>query len=449
MSRPTPRWRRALSPILLVAAMLMLALGQLALYATHDLFDSDRFADRAVTALDTDEGRALVGARVADGIIARDPDLIGARPLLEGASEGVAASAPFDQLFRSVVEDLHRTVFGGDRDTIALKLADVGVLVIETLQSVAPDLARDIPKEIEPRLVALSDEEGSLLVDGARIAENTQWIALASLALAAALLAAAVAISPDRRRTVGRAALSVAALAILLVIGFEVGRALIGSRFDDQVTADGARAAWDALLGGLRTWNVVLAAVGLVIAAAAASLLRPLEAGAGARRAFGIVTTTPTRPGARAARAAALVAGGVAIVAAHELVLRLAVLGLGVFVLYAGVSEALRLALPAQERHARASALAGAPGGARYWRAWWPLWRARPWSASRWPEAPREPRSTSARATAAPICATEPSTRLPSPPPTTRCRPPTRRGGSSPRTNGRSHPSSRRASAAS
>jgi len=28
MSRPTPRWRRALSPILLVAAMLMLALGQ-------------------------------------------------------------------------------------------------------------------------------------------------------------------------------------------------------------------------------------------------------------------------------------------------------------------------------------------------------------------------------------------------------------------------------------
>jgi len=70
---------------------------------------------------------------VADGIIARDPDLIGARPLLEGASEGVAASAPFEQLFRSVSEDLHRTVFGGDRDTVALKLADVGVLVIETL----------------------------------------------------------------------------------------------------------------------------------------------------------------------------------------------------------------------------------------------------------------------------------------------------------------------------
>ena len=74
-----------------------------------------------------------MGARVADGIIARDPDLIGARPLLEGASEGVAASAPFEQLFRSVSEDLHRTVFGGDRDTVALKLADVGVLVIETL----------------------------------------------------------------------------------------------------------------------------------------------------------------------------------------------------------------------------------------------------------------------------------------------------------------------------
>jgi len=333
--------------------MLCLTVGELALYASYNLFDSDRFADRAVAALEADEVRALVGARVADGIIARDADLIGARPLLEGASEGVAASAPFEQLFRGVVEDVHRTVFGGDRDTVALKLADVGVLVIETLQSVAPDVAASVPQEIEPKLVAVSDQQGSLLVDGARVAEEAEWIAIGALVLSAALLAAAIAVSPDRRRTAGRAAISVAAVAILLVVAFEVGRALIGTRFEDEVTTDGARAAWDAFLGDLRTWNVVLAAIGLVTAAAAASLFRPLEAGAGVRRAFAVVSTAPARPGARAARAAALVAAGVVIIAAHELVLRLAVLGLGIFVLYAGVSEALRLALPPEERHPR------------------------------------------------------------------------------------------------
>src|SRR5687768_5178630 len=150
MTGPAPRWRRVAAPVLLVAAMLTLAIGVVTLYATYNLFDADRFSDRAVSALETDEVGAVVGARVADGIIKRDEDLIGARPLLEGASETVATSAPFEALLRSVVVDLHRTVFGGDRDTVALKVADVGVLVIETLQSVAPRIASDIPKEIEP-----------------------------------------------------------------------------------------------------------------------------------------------------------------------------------------------------------------------------------------------------------------------------------------------------------
>jgi len=42
------RWRRVASPILIAAAMLLLAVGELALYGSYNLFDSDRFADRAV-----------------------------------------------------------------------------------------------------------------------------------------------------------------------------------------------------------------------------------------------------------------------------------------------------------------------------------------------------------------------------------------------------------------
>lgn len=354
MNRSPARWRRVAAPILLVAAMLMLALSVLSLYASFELFDADRFGDRAISALETDEGRALVGATVADGIIARDPDLIGARPLLEGASEAVATSAPFEQVLRSVVVDLHRTVFGGDRDTVALKLADVGVLVIETLQSVAPRLAADVPKEIEPRLVSLSSGgDSGVLVDGARIAKEVEWLAVVSSLLFLALLAGAIVVAPDRRRMATRAALAVAGVALLLVIAYELGRALAGARFDDPVTSDAARVAWDALLSDLRTWSIALAVAGLVVGGAAASLLRPLDAGAGLRRAYRAVADTPARPRARAARAALLIAAGIVIVAASGVVLRVAVIAVGALALYVGVGEVLRLALPPQERQPR------------------------------------------------------------------------------------------------
>jgi hypothetical protein len=334
--------------------MLMLALSVLSLYASFELFDAERFGDRAVSALETDEVRALVGARVADGIIARDPDLIGARPLLEGASEAVATSAPFEQLLRSVVVDLHRTVFGGDRDTVALKLADVGVLVIETLQSVAPRIAADVPKEIEPRLVSLSSGgDSGPLVDAARIAADVKWLAVVTPLLFIALLAGAIIAASDRRRMATRSALAVAGVALLLVIAYEVGRAVAGARFDDPVTSDAARTAWDVFLSDLRTWSIALAAAGLVIAAAAASLLRPLDAGAGLRRAYHVVADAPARPWARAARAALLIAAGIVIVAASEVVLRIAAIALGVLALYVGVGEVLRLALgrPVEHRY--------------------------------------------------------------------------------------------------
>lgn len=348
-SKP-PAWRRITSSVLLALAVLLLAVGEVALYATYNLFDSDRFADRAVSALETDEVRAVIGERVADGIIRREPDLIGARPLLEGASAELAGLGPFQQLFRGVVEDLHRTVFGGDRDTVALKLADVTVLVIEGLQSAAPGLADDIPTGIEPRLVSLSSGgDGSLVVEGARIAEEAEWVAIGALLLSLALLAGAIAVSSERRRAAGRAGLSIAVVAVLLIAALEVGRFLVGARVDDEAVGDAARAAWDVLLGDLLGWNVALAAVGLVTSAAAYSLISPLDAGAGLRRAYGLAADTPTTGRGRAVRAVLFVVLGIAIIAAHELFLRLTVLAVGIFVLYVGVTEILRLTLPPLE----------------------------------------------------------------------------------------------------
>ena len=53
---------------------------------------------------------------------------------------------------------------------------------------------------------------------------------------------------------------------------------------------------WDAFLGDLRAAAWVLAGSGAVVAAAAASLLRPLDVNAIVRGAARIATDEPTRP---------------------------------------------------------------------------------------------------------------------------------------------------------
>ena len=290
----------------------------------------------------------LVGTRVADGLIRSEPDLIGARPLVEGAAEGIVDSAPFEQLFRGAVEDLHRTVFSSDKDTIALKVADVGVLVIESLRQVAPEVASGIPESVEPRLLAVSSGEGERLLAGAaRIAENVEWVAIVALVLAAALLIAAVAISPSRRRTARGAGIAVAVTAALVIVALEIGRALVAGRFAAPEDGAAAQAVWDAFLGDLLVWNIALAVSGAVIAAAASSLIRPVEMAPLAGRAWAVVAATPESPTRRALRAVALLVVGAAILVAPDLSARLAAAALGVTLAYLGIAELLRLTLPA------------------------------------------------------------------------------------------------------
>lgn len=350
--------------MLVALAALLLLIGGLTAYASRELFDSDRFAGRALTALEEDDVRGLVGARVAEGVVRAEPNLIGATPIVEGAAEGIVGSPPFEQLFRGAVEDLHRTVFGSDKDTIALKLADVGVLLIESLEQVAPELAESIPDAVEPRLLAISSGEGQrALTTAARVAEDIEWAAIVALVLGAVLLGAAVAASADRRRTVRRAGVAVAVAGVAAVVALEIGRALVAGVFAEPGDAAAARAVWDAFLGDLLVWNLALAAVGVVVAAAAASLIRPVEMAPWTSRAWATVATTPESPRLRVVRAVALVAAGIVLVAARDAAIRLAVAALGIGLAYVGIAELLRMTLPATPQSL-------APRGRA-----WPGWR--------------------------------------------------------------------------
>jgi hypothetical protein len=341
-------------PILLALATAALIVADVTVYADRSLFNSDRFADRAASALDQRSVRGLLADRFAGEAVKVEPDLIGARPLLVAAAEGITSAEPFHQVFRSAVVDLHQTVFEADQDTVALDLADAGVLLIEGLRSLAPRLADKVPANLEPELVALSDNgPGGLLADGAQVAHEVREVSLIAALVTVLLLAMALVISTNRRRTTRAAALCVTGVGVGCVVVFEVGRAVAAARLDNTVGGDAVRELWDVFLLDFRTWNLVLAASGLVVVAATASFLKPLPI-ARARGVVAWLSRPPETSRGRALRGLGLVAAGLVVVIAPSALLLILTVALGVLLLYSGAIELLRLVLPPQEARERA-----------------------------------------------------------------------------------------------
>src|SRR4051812_20016688 len=91
-----PRVRRpgrdGVAVVLAVAAAVVAIGAILALYLKMEVADRDRFADRAVSALDDSAVRDVVARQLVVGVVERgSPDLISARPLLETAVETVVS----------------------------------------------------------------------------------------------------------------------------------------------------------------------------------------------------------------------------------------------------------------------------------------------------------------------------------------------------------------------
>lgn len=336
------RARRIASPLLAAVAGACVVVALLTAYARVALLDSGQFSDRAVAALDRGAVRDVVAARITDEAVLRaNRDLVAVRPVIQTAASAIVGSSAFQALFRAAVRDLHRTAFARHRDTVTLTVADVGVLLSGALRGLDPKVARELPPGFSAKLSA--GREALDAVDLTRASDAVHGLALIFAVLAALLLAGTIAVAPDRRRAVVHAGIAVAVAGALVVVVWQVARSQVSGRFSVPEEAAAARAVWDAFLGDLRTWALVVLGAGTVVAAAAASLLRPLDVRGPLRRGWDLVTRVPRRPPARAARAGALIAAGALIVAERAWVLDLALILAGVFVLYEGVAELLRL----------------------------------------------------------------------------------------------------------
>ncbi|HET8754856.1 MAG TPA: hypothetical protein VFM58_02545 [Solirubrobacteraceae bacterium] len=334
--------RRTVATGLVVLASLLLFGAALAGYARRAVFDSERFANRATAALQDPAVRSVIGERVTDQLVLRnEADLLAARPIIASAVSGIVGSPAFRALFRRAVLDVHRAVFARDEDTVTLTLADIGTVAGAALEKLRPQLAAELERSGD--IVVVKQQIGSATAEAARIADDVRVLAYVLIGLTVAAAIAALLITPDRRVTVAQLGIGAVVVGVVIVIALTSARAILLGSVDDPDTRDAVGAVWTEFLGDLRRFGWLLAGTGTVVAAAAASLLRPVDIEGPLRAAWRVAATEPARPWPRVGRALALVALGALIIAAPLTALQVLAMLAGVYVLYSGLESLLRL----------------------------------------------------------------------------------------------------------
>jgi hypothetical protein len=333
--------RQLLARLLVVLACVTIVLALVVGYVKRAAIDSDQFANRATAALRDDSVQSLAAERITDEVVKNQENLLAARPIIESIASGVVGSGAFSDLFRSAVRDVHRAVFDRDENTVTLTVTDVGTVLAAGLQEVRPALADEVGATERVELV--KRDLGSASGDAVRVADKIRLLALVLLVLSLLLVAGALAASTDKRQTVVELGIGTAIAGVLLVVIYGLARSLAIDQVDGPENRAAAGAVWDAFLLDLRTAAWILAGAGAVIAAAAASLIRPVELREPLQWLGAWLVTEPRRPALRALRGAAIVLAGVLVLVERDAVVELLLTVVGVFLIYVGVTALLRL----------------------------------------------------------------------------------------------------------
>jgi hypothetical protein len=373
-NRAPSRTRGVASVVLVVLGAALLLAGGITYYLRTQILDQDAFADRAVAALDDDRVRNVVGREIVVNLIDRgSSELVAARPLLESVVDVVIESRPFKTVFRQAAIEANRVFFVRERRNAAFDVADATQLVRFALRSVSPDLARQLPKNIDATLLALRRREfaGQTLA----IADQVRLFGVLLPLLALLVFAAAIVIAPDRRVAVLRTGIAVGTSAALLAAALLVLRVrlLAGVIGEDELTDADVRGAvagvLDAFLADLVAVALLLALGGLVVGAAAAAL-DPEHVDQPMTRLRRRVAGPPRTRWGRALRGVGALLLGVLVVLEPLLALELGAIVAGAFLIFYGTSELLVMIQPSgaaapegKRSRRRALAVAAAAGG--------------------------------------------------------------------------------------
>jgi hypothetical protein len=348
-----------LAGLLLLLATLAAVAGGLTLYARQEIVSDSSFADRAVDAVKQPGLQHVIAREIAVQVIEPSaPDTIAARPVITTAVRIAVGSRQFGPLIRIAARHGRRLLFERNAGNAVFDLADAATVVASALRTLAPKLARKIPSHTD--VVLLTLRKRSFAARTLRFAETVRVFGIV-LPLAAVLLyALGLFVAPNRRRALTWTGIVLGLAGVALAVVFEFARRyvishLYGSQeLNNSEVRAAARGLWEAYLGDMLTWTLVVAGIAFLTAAVSAAVLPPYAPAEGLRRVRGLIRW-PTSPRAQTVVATGIVIAGVVIIADSSLVVRVLTLVGGCVVVYFGFGELLTATVPAAgRRHLRA-----------------------------------------------------------------------------------------------
>lgn len=358
--RPGSKSRGRIAGACTVLGVVALTLGIVLGYASHALFNSGAFSDRVAASLEQPGVAALIADRVTGAVIAKQRDLTAYRPLLEGAMRALIASEPFRGIVRRAARAGHESLMSGSAQRMVLNLRDVGVILRSAL-STQKELAAKIPPEITA-LIGDSAEApgGAAAFDLLRLAHRAKLSALALLFAGVLLCILGFVLSPARRPTLLRLGLSLTIIALVLRLTVRFGGDVIAQLAADRVVGLAAAGLWGAFLDGFMVWALVFGGIGIILTAAATSLIQNVRWGEMGRAGWQWFTR-PSTGAAGIWRGLALLAVGLLASLAPGATVTILALLAGIVLFFIGLQELFHLllgGLPQQEGQTQAADIA-------------------------------------------------------------------------------------------
>ncbi|MGH9231358.1 MAG: hypothetical protein ACRD07_21960, partial [Acidimicrobiales bacterium] len=265
----------------------------------------------------TPRNNALLAATVADA----------AENLIDDTVRTVLRSEGFRDVWRGVVVRAHdrfvALVEGDDREPVSLDLRQAVERVDQSLEDRGVDLIDDATVDQVGEVVALRRSQ----IDEVReTVELARRLVIVLPIVAIALIAAAVALAPDRRRMLARAGVGIVVAMVVTALALRIARRAIADRVEIDERRQAVESLWGRLFESLFQQTAALVALGLVIALGA-WLAGP------SRLALGLRRRVRSLGGGGTAKPAAEPSGVARFIGAHRTGVRLGILALAAVVL--------------------------------------------------------------------------------------------------------------------
>jgi hypothetical protein len=348
-----PRWRRILVSVLVVLVCVLTPISVLGVWVRNTVLNTDQYVDTMGPLASDPAIQQAVATRVTNtlvqetGLEQKISDALPTRaqklaPVIVGGAEQVVHNATlrivesdrFEKLWTEMNRRAHKQLVavleGEGRDNVTTKNGEVVVNLGPVFEKVTAALSKagiglfdDVDASRLNKQIVLLSSEDLRKAQGAVDLLNDVANVLPFVLLA--LLAIAIWLSGNRRRTILRAALGIAFGMALLLVLFNLGRSIYLDSLPSRVNQDAASAVYDQLLSFLRT-SLRTAFVVAIVVAIGAWLVGPGRAATSIRMRVRSATRRDLEPGETASPVATFVDR-------YRSALRILVVGVGLVIL--------------------------------------------------------------------------------------------------------------------